>query len=190
MINVFNLQELSFINILYKKIFKAVWIFCKFFVSSDLRTIIRSFYMVSCIHEIPVSSGVGCSTLFILKLFFRLLFCCDCLLWVTCSCIFFNDRLGHAASRLAQVPQGTSAMAFLTNRRVVRNVLTNRSPFRGGEDGTGGRSQLSLGPLFAAARKPWCGIRVLLCILCPACRSACFLPLCLLWGCKASLGFI
>ena len=168
----------------------AVWIFCKFFVSSNMRTVIRSFYAVSSIHEIPVSSGVGCSTLFILKLLFRFLFCFEYLLWVTCSCMCFSERLGHAAFKLAQARQGTSTVAFLSNRQVVRNVLADRIPSRGGEGGTGGRSQLSVGPLFAAVRKPSCGISVWVCISRPACCCTRFLPLGLLWDCKASLGFI
>lgn len=167
----------------------AVWIFCKFFVPSNMRTVIRSFYTVSSIHEIPVSSGVGCSTLFILKLLFRLLFCFEYLLWVTCSCICFNDRLGHAAFKLAQVPQGTSMMAFLSNRRVVRNVLTDRIPLRAGEGGTGGRSQLSVGPLFAAVRKPSCGIRVWVCISCPACCCTRFSPVGSAVGLQSFPGF-
>lgn len=116
------------------------------------------------------------------------------LLWLSAlSNLFMHIFQWQTWSCSIQAGPGTPGHlrdGFSHNRRMVRNVLTDRIPFRGGEDGTGGRSQLSLGPLFAAARKPWCGIRVPLCISCPACRSACFLPLCLLWGCKASLGFI
>ena len=139
----------------------AFCIFCRFFVSLNLSEDNNQKFLDGLFYSRNISffqNGLLCFVY--LKAFLRLLFCFEYLGTLTCSCIFFNDRLGCAAFKLAQVPQGTSTVlkvcstiALPPNRIAGRKVLTDSIPFGVSADCTGGKSPAKFKPLICCSKK-------------------------------------